>query len=145
MKRSDFVYFHRRRVEYAHTDMQGIVFYGNYLTFYDTAITEYMRDLGWDYAGHVEATGDDFHVVKASCDYADMATFDDWLDIGVRCSRLGRTSVAFETAAFKADADKAICTGEIVWVNTNQTTHKSTPMSAAFREAVKNREGAALE
>ena len=46
MSRSDFSFFHPLRVRWAEADMQGIVFNGHYLTYFDVAFTEYFRAAG---------------------------------------------------------------------------------------------------
>ena len=69
MARSDFRYFHPFRVRYAEVDGQGVVFNAHYLTYYDTAITEYLYELGYDYIGAVKETGEDYHLVKSVVEY----------------------------------------------------------------------------
>jgi acyl-CoA thioester hydrolase len=48
MAKSDFKFFYPIRVRYAETDLQGIVFNAHYLTYFDTAIYEYLRDLPFE-------------------------------------------------------------------------------------------------
>ena len=64
MAKSDYKFFFPFRVRYAETDAQGIVFFVHYLTYFDTAINKYFRDLPYNYIEHVKHTGADFHVVK---------------------------------------------------------------------------------
>ena len=51
------------RVRYSEIDGQGVVFNAHYLTYFDTAITEYFRALGYDQYADAKATGIAFHVV----------------------------------------------------------------------------------
>ena len=51
---SDFWFHYPCRVRYSDVDAQGIVFYVNYLTYLDTAHSEYMRTLSFDYRDYVK-------------------------------------------------------------------------------------------
>ncbi len=55
MGRNRFRYYFPLRVRFAETDMQGIVFNGNYLNYTDTAVTEYFRHLSYPYQEMVKA------------------------------------------------------------------------------------------
>ena len=57
--RADFRFFHPHRVRYVELDTQGIVFNAHYLTWYDEAVSDYIRATGWDYQAEVKATGAD--------------------------------------------------------------------------------------
>ena len=133
---TDFPFRFPFRVRYAETDAQKMVFFGNYLTYYDTAISEYFRALGYDYANQVRDTGTDFHVVRACVDYHSPLRYDDEIEVGVRVARLGRASLSFALAIFVAGRDEPASTGEIVWVNADQSTGKSAPAPEALRKLI---------
>ena len=59
MEREHFGLRERLRVRWAETDMQGIVFNGHYLTYFDVAITEYWRAIGMPYPAAFAGTGVD--------------------------------------------------------------------------------------
>lgn len=130
VQKTDFSFYFPFRVRYAEIDGQGVVFNAHYLTYFDTAITEFMRDLGYDYMGQVERTGEDFHLVKSLVEYKAPIRFDAEIEVHVRVARIGRTSLTFDLAIFPKDGDQVLATGEIVWVNTDQNTHKTTPVPA---------------
>ncbi len=133
---SDFPLRHPFRIRYAETDAQGVVFFGNYLIYYDTAISEYFRALGYDYANQVRDTGTDFHVVRVSVDYHTPLRYDDEIEVGVRVSRLGKASLHFAVAIFVKDTEEPASTGEIVWVNADQSTGKSAPAPEVLRKLI---------
>ena len=133
---TDFPFRFPFRVRYAETDAQKMVFFGNYLTYYDTAISEYFRALGYDYANQVRDTGTDFHVVRACVDYHSPLRYDDEIEVGVRVARLGRASLSFALAIFVKGRDEPASTGEIVWVNADQSTGKSAPAPEALRKLI---------
>jgi len=74
--------------------MQKIVFNGHYLTYIDTAIAEYWREIGLPYPhGYVERYANDVYLRKASVEYLGSARYDDVLEICCRVARLGRSSM----------------------------------------------------
>jgi len=90
-KRSDFTFFHPLRVRWAECDAQGIVFNVNYFLYFDVGMTEYFRNLGFEGEGMF-----DFFTAHAEADYRAPARFDEQIEIGGRCARLGRTSMTME-------------------------------------------------
>ncbi len=137
MSRSDFAFFHLLRVRYAEIDGQGVVYNAHYLTYFDVAITEYLRWLDYPYPlGGDPATGTDFHLVKALVEYRAPVVYDEEVEVGVRVGRLGHSSATFGLAIFPKGGDDARATGEIVWVNTDQKAHKSVPLPEAFVAAI---------
>jgi len=128
MPRSDYPFAFPFRVRYAETDAQGIVFYGNYLTYFDVAIYEYFRWLSYTITDHVSETGADFHVVRAVVDFHAPSRFDDDIEVFVRTVAIGRSSLTFELSIFAGDEPLPRVTGEVVWVNADQESHQSTPL-----------------
>lgn len=125
MAKSDFKFAWPFRVRYSEVDGQKIVFNAHYLTYYDTAITEYFRALPYDYMGQVERTGQDFHTVRTLVEYQQAIAFDEDIEVLVRTSRLGRSSITFLLEIHPQGREDLRATGEVVWVNTDQETHKS--------------------
>jgi acyl-CoA thioester hydrolase len=83
---------HRIRVRFNECDGQGVVFYANYLVYFDVAMTELWREaFGSGYAGMI-ASGTDAMVAEASIRYRRSARFDDELDLVARVTRIGTTS-----------------------------------------------------
>jgi len=80
--REDFAFFHPMRVRWADADPQGVVFYPRYFEFFDVAMTEYMRALGFS---GVEL--EEFVTAHAEADYRGSARWDDEIEVGVRCTR----------------------------------------------------------
>jgi acyl-CoA thioester hydrolase len=129
-----FRFFHRLRVRWAEIDRQGIVFNGHYLTYFDVAITEYWREIGLPYPDGVAGTGADLYVVKSGIEYHASAEYDDWLDIGVRVKRIGRSSMAFEIHIYRGE--EHLITGEVIYVAADPATRKSVPVPQRLVDAV---------
>ncbi|MET4200138.1 thioesterase family protein [Bradyrhizobium sp. LA6.12] len=140
MSRENFRFFHPFRVRYSEIDGQGVVFNAHYLTYFDTTITEYFRALGFDQYAAAQASGIDFHVVKSLIEYKAPVRFDWELDVGARVARIGNSSLVFELAIFLKDGTDALVTGEIVWVYTNQETHRPVTIPASMRALIATRE-----
>jgi len=68
------------RVPYADTDQMGVVYYGNYLTLFERARNELMRECGYTYR-ECEQAGFMLPVVRAEVDYRAPAKYDDLLEI----------------------------------------------------------------
>jgi acyl-CoA thioester hydrolase len=140
MSREKFWFFHPFRVRYSEIDGQGVVFNAHYLTYFDTAITEYFRALGYDQYADARKTGIDFHIVKSLIEYKAPILFDQQIDVGVRVARIGNSSLVFELAIFLKDGMDPRVTGEVVWVYTDQQTHRPVPIATSIRELIAARE-----
>jgi acyl-CoA thioester hydrolase len=66
--------------------------------------------------------------------------FDQELDVGARVARIGNTSLAFELAIYLKNGSDALVTGEIVWVYTDQQTHRPVPIPKSIRDLIATRE-----
>jgi acyl-CoA thioester hydrolase len=97
---------HRIRVRFNECDAQGVVFYANYLMYFDVAMTELWRDFGDGYAGMI-AKGTDAMVAEANIRYRGPARFDDELDLVAEVTRIGTTSTVTRLAAERV-ADGAV-------------------------------------
>jgi acyl-CoA thioester hydrolase len=140
MPREAFRFFFPFRVRYSEIDGQGVVFNAHYLTYFDTAITEYFRSLGYDYLAEVKRTGADFHTVKTLVEYKQPIRFDQEIDVGVRVARIGNSSMTFELAILPKADGGVLATGEVVWVHTDQQTHKPVPVPPSLHDLIKTRE-----
>ena len=129
---SDFAFFHRLRVRWAEVDMQKVVFNGHYMLYFDVAFTEYWRHTGLPTPQQQAADGIEIFLRRSTIDYQASAEFDDELDIGVRCARLGRSSMAFELGVFRADT--LLVTGELLYVYADVQARKGVAIPAAWRE-----------
>ena len=131
MKRSDFRFFHRLRVRWAEIDMQKIVFNGHYLTYIDTAVTAYWGRVALPYESAFHLLGGELYVKKATLEYHASALMDDDLSVGMKCSKLGKSSMVFEAGIFRGD--KLLISGELIYVFADPKTQTSKPLPEALR------------
>jgi YbgC/YbaW family acyl-CoA thioester hydrolase len=130
--RQHYRFFHPLRVRWAEIDMQKIVFNGHYLMYFDTAIADYWRALALPYEEVTSRFGGDMFVKKATLEYHASAKYDDRLEVGVRCQRIGTSSLTFEMAIFHQN--DLLVTGELVYVFADAVTQKSKPVPAELRD-----------
>ena len=136
MSRAEFVCIPRLRVRWAEVDMQKIVFNGHYLTYIDTAIAEYWREIGLPYPqGYVERYGSDIYLRKATVEYLDSARYDDVLEVCCRTAALGRTSMTFAFEIYRESAQTPLVTAELVYVNADAAM-KTASLPADLRARV---------
>jgi acyl-CoA thioester hydrolase len=91
------------RVYYEDTDAGGIVFYANYLKFFERARTEWLRAAGIAQQELLDAEGAAFVVRNASIDYVAPARLDDEIKLTTTIQKLGRASVHFFQQAWRGE------------------------------------------
>lgn len=111
--------------------MQKIVFNGHYLMYVDTAVAGYWRAMAMPYHETMEAMQGDLYVRKATLEYLGSARYDDQLDVGIRCERIGNSSILLQAAVFRAET--ALVTGELVYVFADPATQTSRPVPPTLR------------
>jgi acyl-CoA thioester hydrolase len=82
------------RVIYGDTDQMGVVYYANYLKWFERGRTEFLRQIGLPYST-IESQGFHFPVTEVSCRYADSARYDDVVQIETELAEFGRASLSF--------------------------------------------------
>ncbi len=134
MKRSEFRYLDRLRVRWAEVDMQKIVFNGHYLMYFDTAVAGYWRAMAMPYHETMHRLSGDIYVRKATLEYLGSARYDDVCDVGIRCERIGNSSLLFIAAVFRGET--LLVHGELVYVFADPLTQTSRPVPPPLREAM---------
>lgn len=84
-----------RRIEFADTDMAGIVHFANFFRFMEAAEQEFLRSVGLSVSLRWEGRPIGFPRVAASCDYLRPARFEDVLDVAVTLRNLGKKSATY--------------------------------------------------
>ncbi len=126
----DYAFSVRTRVAFSDTDAQGVVYYGRYNPYFDLARGEYLRSLG---LLHRDGAGE--FVMRANdVEYFAPARFDDEIDIHVRVSRFGRTSMTFELAAFNVPEGTLLVTAHQTLVFIDPVARRPIEIPAEYRE-----------
>jgi acyl-CoA thioester hydrolase len=98
------------RVRYADTDQMGMVYYANYLRWFEIGRTEMLRAHGRSYRA-IEEAGIRLPVLEASCRYLQPARYDDLVAIETTLAELGRASMRFTYRVVRADDGQLLATG----------------------------------
>lgn len=114
--------------------MQRVVFNGNYLLYFDVAFTEFWRATGLPDPLAQQNDGKELFVRKAELEYLGSATFDDELDIGVVCEKIGRSSLTMRLAIFRDD--ELLIVGSLVYVYADAHAKQSAEIPAYWRAAL---------
>jgi acyl-CoA thioester hydrolase len=142
VRRPPFKFAAYTRVGFSDTDAQGIVYYGRYLPYFDLARVEYHRHLDLLVTDRGEH---DFVMRVASVLYEAPARFDDLLEVFIRTTRIGRTSVTNEFCAVRTDDDELMCTAEQTLVLVDHGGRRPVPVPGGYRDAIVGFEGADVE
>jgi acyl-CoA thioester hydrolase len=134
--RPPFKYSALARVWFSDTDAQGVVYYGRYLPYFDHARTEYHRHLGG-----FATSGCEFVMRASSVEYHAPARFDDLIEVFVRVSRLGRTSVTYDYAAHRLPDEALLVTAQQTLVLIEIESRRPTPVPDDLRAFVRAFEG----
>ncbi len=125
------------RVYWEDTDAGGIVFYANYLKFFERARTEWLRSLGLEQRALKETTGGLFVVSRTHMNYLTPARLDDLLHVTASVSQLGRSSITLAQQALliSKQAGTLLCEGSIRigWVDAASMRPARMPQSLLER------------
>ena len=113
------------------------------MPFVDLARVEYHRHLGMTYGGRRRRR--EFVMRALTIDFLAPARFDDLIEVFVRVSRIGHTSVTYEYAAYRLDDDLLLVTGHQTVVLVELATHTASHVPESFRKAIRAFEGDDLE
>ena len=129
----DFAFAHRQRVRFGETDLQGVVYYGNYLLFAEVGRVAYLRELGVVYDRDLLARGVDFTIGEARVRYHAPLRFDDEYDIKVRVGEMRHSSWTFEYAIDRADGQHC-ADASTIQVMLDRRTGRPTRIPGTLRE-----------
>ena len=141
-RKPPFKYSALARVGFSDTDAQGIVYYGRYLPYFDSARVEYHRHLGISGVGR---HGFEFVMRASTVEYHAPARFDDLVEVFVRLKRIGRTSATYEHAAYREEDDVLMVTASQTLVLVDLVERKACAIPDRFIEKMREFEGDDLE
>ena len=133
--RSDYRRFLALDTRWSDNDIYGHVNNVQYYSYFDTAVNRML----------IEAGVLDIHrgdtiafVVESACSYFRPLAFPEALEVGIRVARLGRSSVRYELAIFRAGDDAACAAGIFVHVYVDRATTRAVPIPAATRQLLES-------
>jgi acyl-CoA thioester hydrolase len=126
---------HRLRVRWSECDLQGVVFYPNYLTYFDHLLTELWREVLGSYA-EVQQLGVDLVVAEANVRYRASARFDDEIEVQASIARLGTTSMATELRVERVGDAVLLAEGDLRHVFVDPHSFEKREIPPAVRDAL---------
>jgi acyl-CoA thioester hydrolase len=147
MAREQFRFSHSLRVRWAEVDMQGVVFNGHYLTYFDVGFTEYWRGTGLETLQEQAQAGRELFARKCTIEYHAPARFDDMVAVHVRCAKMGNSSmlIALEIHREAPGVTEHLISGELVYVYVETKQRRPIPLPDAWREALRAFETSPIE
>ena len=103
----------RVRVRYAETDKMGVVYYANYLVWFEVGRTDLLRESGWNYR-EMEKEGYALPVIEARCIYREPAKYDDELEVRTTGALLSPVRVQFTYEIVRAADAALLATGTTI-------------------------------
>ena len=101
------------RVRYAETDKMGVVYYANYLVWFEVGRADLLRSLGWTYR-EMELDGVSLPVIEAHCDYHRPARYDDEIEVRTEGRLLSPVRMEFHYQVVRKNDDVVSATGRTV-------------------------------
>ncbi len=98
------------RVIYGDTDQMGVVYYANYLRWFEKGRSEFLRQIGLPYKT-IEEQGFHFPVTEVSCRYFQSARYDDVITIATQLSSVGRATLNFDYTISREGDSAALALG----------------------------------
>ena len=131
------------RVRFNETDLQGHVNFAWYLMYFDVALVDYLRILGYRYQ-EIQLDGFDMLYVDAHATYHASAYFDETLRVHCRLGHIGNTSMRFDFQVYAQEEERLVATGEIAVVMILRDSREKVPVPDRLRQAVHLYEGPAV-
>lgn len=101
------------RVRYAETDKMGVVYYANYLVWFEVARADLLRSLGWTYR-EMEHAGVSLPVIEAHCEYHRTAKYDDEIEVRTEGRMLSPVRMEFQYKVFRRGDQVLTASGRTV-------------------------------
>lgn len=103
----------RYRVIYGDTDAMGLVYYANYLRWFEMGRNEWLRAQGVTYK-EIERSGTYAPVTQAYCHYLNPARYDDWIIVETEAEYIGKASIKFVYNVLREDDGETLVEGHTV-------------------------------
>ena len=100
-------------MRYAETDQMGVVYYANYLVWFEVGRTDWLRQTGWTYQ-EMERDGISLPVIEAHCEYRQPALYDDEITVVTRATLVTPVRIRFNYEVTGAGHDTIAAFGYTV-------------------------------
>ena len=136
MGKADFKFHTKVRVRWGECDRQGLVYYGAYLDYLETAQGAYFRNLGFSLYKLAETGHFDTATVKVTIEYQSPARVEDPLDVYFRVASFGSTSLTARMEIYGHGTETLLTSAEAVYVGYDASTGKKKQVPDDLRTVV---------
>jgi tol-pal system-associated acyl-CoA thioesterase len=131
-----FVFQHR--VVWPDIDLAGVVYFANFMSYFERAEVEWVRSHGIEYGEFLETLGIWMPRVSVQCNYHRPARLDDLLSTEMRLERMGRTSFTLAFNIYREPAREYLADGTFVIAAVSRTSFKPIPIPKPYREILES-------
>ncbi len=124
-----------RKVRYSDTDAQGIVFNGNYATYFDDTLTDLFDEIGYRW-GEVEIV-----LARMEIDFRSPARLGETLVTGARVERIGRTSLTVRMATWEQQTERLVAEAKQIHVAVSGDELRPVPVPDDLLAAIESVQG----
>ncbi len=133
MKRSDYPVSYPINTRWMDNDVYGHVNNVTYYSYFDSAINRYLIEEGGLDIHSADVVG---YVVSSSCQFRKPICYPEHISVGLRVSKIGRSSTTYELAIFKEADSEPAAIGQVVHVFVNREQNQSVEIPAHIRTAL---------
>ena len=133
--RADYCAFSTHPTRWIDNDIYGHMNNAVHYQLFDTAVNAYLIEQG---ALDLKSGAAVFLVVETGCQYFSELAFPDVITAGIKVKKLGTSSVTYDVALFRGDAEVAAAHGHFVHVNVNQETRRPVTIGDVTRMKLKS-------
>ncbi|TCK84155.1 thioesterase family protein [Paraburkholderia sp. BL9I2N2] len=134
-RRETYRHFNSIQTRWGDNDVYGHVNNVIYYAFFDTAVNHHLIERGVLDIANSSVIG---LVVETRCTFFSSMGFPDTVHVGLRVVHLGNSSVRYEIALFRNDADEASAVGEFVHVYVERATNRPVTIPGPVREVLQS-------
>ncbi|HLT97654.1 MAG TPA: thioesterase family protein [Acidimicrobiia bacterium] len=131
----DWPVTYERKIRYSDTDIQGIVFNGNYATYYDDTVTDLFDRIGFEW-GEVEVV-----LARMEIDFKSPGRLGETLVTGARVGRIGNTSFTVELSTWEKATDRPVTEGKQIQVVVSGDDFRPVPIPPDLVAAIEAVQG----
>jgi YbgC/YbaW family acyl-CoA thioester hydrolase len=124
-------------VRWSDTDRAGIIYYGQFLRFFEIAETELFRSVGLSYSDVFDRLDIWLPRVQIHFDFRRPLVLDDLIEVSAYVSRFGTRSLTLRFEVVKKGETDIVAEGHIVLASVSRSTFKSTPLPDEMRERLR--------
>ena len=136
MPKKDFHFAHKLRVRWSECDAQGILLNAQYINLIEVAHAEYFRNLGILIFDPDSRRDFDLATVQANLQYLAPARVDEIIEIRIRVSDMGNSSLTLSAEIYAERGEQPIHRAELVYVNYDAAAGKSRPIPDRARRLI---------